>query len=103
VTAASAVKHRVECVIEHQLAELERASQRDNNSIYNSKGGSSSGSADSTSAETMVPLPVLASYVNKPYVDQVNHQSGLVAATIPSTSPPVGHSARPRWRSRMQA
>jgi multidrug efflux pump len=60
------------------------------NSISNSKGGSSSGSADSTSAETMVPLPALASYVNNHTSTQVNHQSGLVAATISFNLPPGG-------------
>ncbi|MGF6238495.1 MULTISPECIES: efflux RND transporter permease subunit [Paraburkholderia] len=60
------------------------------NSISNSKGGSSSGSADSTSAETMVPLPTMSSYVNNHTSTQVNHQSGLVAATISFNLPPNG-------------
>ncbi len=60
------------------------------NSISNSKGGSSSGSADSTAAETMVPLPALASYVNNHTSTQVNHQSGLVAATISFNLPAGG-------------
>ena len=61
-----------------------------NNSISNSKGGSSSGSADSTSAETMVPLPALASYLSNHTSTQVNHQSGLVAATISFNLPAGG-------------
>ncbi|CAB3777541.1 efflux RND transporter permease subunit [Pararobbsia alpina] len=61
-----------------------------NNSISNSKGGSSTGSADSTSAETMVPLPALATYSNSHTATQVNHQSGLVAATISFNLPPGG-------------
>ena len=60
------------------------------NSISNSKGGSSSGSADSTAAETMVPLSALASYLNSHTATQVNHQSGLVAATISFNLPPKG-------------
>jgi multidrug efflux pump len=61
-----------------------------NNSIANSKGGSSTGSADSTAAETMVPLSVLTSYRNSHTSTQVNHQSGLVAATISFNLPTGG-------------
>jgi multidrug efflux pump len=60
------------------------------NSISNSKGGSSTGSADSTAAETMVPLPAFATYLNNHTATQVNHQSGLVAATISFNLPPGG-------------
>jgi multidrug efflux pump len=60
------------------------------NSISNSKGGSSTGSADSTSAETVVPLPALASYRSNHTATQVNHQNGLVAATISFNLPPGG-------------
>ncbi|MGF6642731.1 efflux RND transporter permease subunit [Paraburkholderia sp. GAS82] len=60
------------------------------NSISNSKGGSSSGSADSTAAETMVPLPTMVTSVNNHTSTQVNHQSGLVAATISFNLPPDG-------------
>ncbi|HEY2465283.1 MAG TPA: efflux RND transporter permease subunit [Steroidobacteraceae bacterium] len=60
------------------------------NSISNSKGGSSTGSADSTAAETMVPLPALASYASSHTATQVNHQNGLVAATISFNLPPGG-------------
>jgi multidrug efflux pump len=60
------------------------------NSISNSKGGGSTGSADSTSAETMVPLPALATYASGHTATQVNHQSGLVAATISFNLPPGG-------------
>ena len=60
------------------------------NSISNSRGGSSTGSADSTSAETMVPLPAMATYVNNHTATQVNHQNGLVAATISFNLPPGG-------------
>jgi multidrug efflux pump len=60
------------------------------NSISNSRGGSSTGSADSTAAETMVPLPALATYLNNHTATQVNHQSGLVAATISFNLPPGG-------------
>ncbi|HTV95389.1 MAG TPA: efflux RND transporter permease subunit [Steroidobacteraceae bacterium] len=61
------------------------------NSISNSRGGSSTGSADSTASETMVPLPAMMTYVNNHTATQVNHQSGLVAATI-SFNLPVGGS-----------
>jgi multidrug efflux pump len=60
------------------------------NAISNSRGGTSSGSADSTSAETMVPVTALASAVNNHTAIQVNHQSGLVAATISFNLPPGG-------------
>jgi multidrug efflux pump len=60
------------------------------NSISNSRGGSSTGSADSTAAETMVPLPALATYLSNHTATQVNHQSGLVAATISFNLPPGG-------------
>jgi multidrug efflux pump len=60
------------------------------NSISNSRGGSSTGSADSTAAETLVPLPALATYRNNHTATQVNHQSGLVAATISFNLPPGG-------------
>ncbi|MGB6309326.1 MAG: efflux RND transporter permease subunit [Steroidobacteraceae bacterium] len=60
------------------------------NSISNSKGGSSTGSADSTAAETLVPLPALASYRSNHTATQVNHQSGLVAATVSFNLPPGG-------------
>jgi multidrug efflux pump len=64
------------------------------NSISNSRGGSSTGSADSTAAETMVPLPALAMYINNHTATQVNHQSGLVAATISFNLPPAGSLSR---------
>jgi len=60
------------------------------NSIANSRGGSSTGSADSTSAETMVPLRAMATYRNDHTATQVNHQNGLVAATISFNLPPGG-------------
>ena len=60
------------------------------NSISNSRGGNSTGSADSTAAETMVPLPALASYLSNHTATQVNHQNGLVAATISFNLPPGG-------------
>jgi multidrug efflux pump len=60
------------------------------NSISNSRGGSSTGSADSTAAETLVPLPALAVHRNSHTATQVNHQSGLVAATISFNLPPGG-------------
>ncbi len=60
------------------------------NSISNSRGGSSTGSADSTAAETMVPLPALASYHSNHTATQVNHQNGLVAATISFNLAPGG-------------
>ena len=60
------------------------------NSISNSRGGSSTGSADSTATETMVPLPAMMTYVNNHTATQVNHQNGLVAATISFNLPPGG-------------
>jgi multidrug efflux pump len=60
------------------------------NAISNSRGGTSSGSADSTAAETMVPLSALAKSVKNHTAIQVNHQSGLVAATISFNLPPGG-------------
>ena len=60
------------------------------NAISNSRGGASSGSADSTAAETMVPVAALAGSVDNNTAIQVNHQSGLVAATISFNLPPGG-------------
>ncbi|MEA3141747.1 MAG: multidrug efflux pump [Gammaproteobacteria bacterium] len=60
------------------------------NSISNSRGGSSTGSADSTAPETMVPLPAIATHQNNHTATQVNHQSGLVAATISFNLPSSG-------------
>ena len=60
------------------------------NSISNSKGGTSTGSADSTAAENMVPLRAFATYVNNHTATQVNHQSGMVAATLSFNLPPGG-------------
>jgi multidrug efflux pump len=60
------------------------------NSISNSRGGSSSGSADSTAAETMVALPTMATYLSNHTATQVNHQSGMVAATVSFNLPPGG-------------
>ena len=60
------------------------------NAISNSRGGASTGSADSTAAETMVPLSAMAKAVNNHTAIQVNHQSGLVAATISFNLPPGG-------------
>ena len=61
-----------------------------NNAIANSRGGSSSGSADSTAAETLVPFPALASSISNHTATQVSHQGGLVAATISFNLPPGG-------------
>ncbi len=60
------------------------------NSISNSKGGNSSGSADSTAAETMVPLPTMVTYANSHTATQVNHQSAQVAGTISFNLPGGG-------------
>jgi multidrug efflux pump len=60
------------------------------NAISNSRGGTSSGSADSTAAETMVPVTALSKAVNNHTAIQVNHQSGLTAATISFNLPPGG-------------
>ena len=60
------------------------------NAISNSRGGTSSGSADSTAAETMVPIAALSRAVNNHTAIQVNHQSGLTAATISFNLPAGG-------------
>ncbi len=60
------------------------------NTISNARGGASSGSADSTGFETMVPISALASAVDSHAAIQVNHQSGLVAATISFNLPAGG-------------
>ena len=64
------------------------------NSISNNRGGSSTGSADSTAAETLTPLPAFSTYLNNHTATQVNHQSGLVAATISFNLPPGGSLSR---------
>jgi multidrug efflux pump len=64
------------------------------NSISNGKGGTSTGSADSTAGETMVPLSAMVTHVNNHTATQVNHQNGLVAATISFNLPPGGSLSR---------
>ncbi|VVD61759.1 nodulation protein [Pandoraea aquatica] len=61
-----------------------------NNAISNSRGGNSSGSADSTASETMVPLTALATFSARHTATQVNHQGGMVAATISFNLPAGG-------------
>ncbi|WP_233888689.1 efflux RND transporter permease subunit [Paraburkholderia flagellata] len=61
-----------------------------NNAIANSKGGSSSGSADSTAAETMVPLMALMDWKTRHTATQVNHQGTEVAGTISFNLPNGG-------------
>ncbi|KNE75744.1 Cation/multidrug efflux pump [Candidatus Burkholderia crenata] len=90
VTAASAVSTATSASTSTNSLNSNAQANATNNSISNSKGGTSSGSADSTSAETMVPLPALASYVSNHTSTQVNHQSGLVAATISFNLPAGG-------------
>ncbi len=70
-------------------AEAAEANQN-TNTISNGRGGASSASADSTAAETMVPVAAVATSVNNHTAIQVNHQSGLVAATISFNLPPGG-------------
>jgi multidrug efflux pump len=65
-------------------------SNQSTNAISNSRGGTSSGSADSTAAETMVPLTALATATSGHTAIQVNHQSGMVAATLSFNLPPGG-------------
>jgi multidrug efflux pump len=60
------------------------------NTISNSRGGASTANADSTAAETMVPVAALASSVNNHTAIQVNHLGGLVAATLSFNLPPSG-------------
>ena len=60
------------------------------NAIANSKGGGSSGSADSTAAETMVPVNALMTWRTNHTATQVNHQSGMVAGTISFNLPKGG-------------
>ncbi|MCP3709690.1 efflux RND transporter permease subunit [Paraburkholderia sp. CNPSo 3274] len=61
-----------------------------NNAIANGKGGSSSGSADSTAAETMVPLMALMDWKTRHTATQVNHQGTEVAGTISFNLPKGG-------------
>ena len=89
VTAASAVSVASSASNTNSLNSNAQANAT-TNSIANSKGGSSSGSADSTAAETMVPLPAMTTFVNNHTSTQVNHQSGLVAATISFNLPANG-------------
>ncbi len=60
------------------------------NAISNGRGGSSSGSPDSTAAETMVLLPALVTWKNDHTATQVNHQDGMVAGTISFNLPKGG-------------
>jgi multidrug efflux pump len=61
-----------------------------NNSIANSRGGGSTGSADSTAPETMVPLSAMATFSTGRTATEVNHQGGLVAVTMSFNLPPGG-------------
>ncbi|MDE2295749.1 MAG: efflux RND transporter permease subunit [Gammaproteobacteria bacterium] len=60
------------------------------NSIANSRGGGSTGSADSTAPETMVPLSAMATFATGRTATEVNHQGGLVAVTLSFNLPPGG-------------
>ena len=60
------------------------------NSIANSRGGGSTGSADSTAPETMVPLSAMATFSTSRTATEVNHQGGLVAVTMSFNLPPGG-------------
>ena len=68
------------------------------NSIANTgKGSASSGTADSTSAETMVPLAAFTTVSSGTTPISVNHQGGLVAATISFNLPlhvPLGQATK---------
>ena len=59
------------------------------NAISGGKAGST-GSADSTAAETMVPLSAMAHFVNNHTSTQVSHQSGMAAVTVSFNLPPGG-------------
>ena len=90
VTAPSAISSASSTSATTNTLNSNAVANQTTNSIANSKGGSSSGSADSTSAETMVPLGVLSRFTNSHTATQVNHQSGLVAATISFNLPAGG-------------
>ncbi|HUY84872.1 MAG TPA: efflux RND transporter permease subunit, partial [Steroidobacteraceae bacterium] len=60
------------------------------NSISNARGGASTGSADSTTAETMVPLRAMVRYSSRHTATEVDHQGGLVAVTVSFNLPPGG-------------
>jgi multidrug efflux pump len=79
-------------LVDRQRAQCQCAGKRgdERDAISNSRGGTSSGSPDSTAAETMVPLRAFASSVDNHTAIQVNHQSGLVAATVSFNLPPGG-------------
>jgi multidrug efflux pump len=89
VTAFSSVASQAASSSGNSLNANAEANQA-TNAISNSRGGTSSGSADSTAAETMVPIPVVAKATNNHTAIQVNHQSGLVAATISFNLPSGG-------------
>jgi multidrug efflux pump len=89
VTAFASVAPKVVATAANALNANAQANQT-TNSISNSKGGTSSGSADSTAPETMVPLTALATATTGHTAIQVNHQSGLVAATLSFNLPAGG-------------
>jgi multidrug efflux pump len=60
------------------------------NAISNGRGTTSTGSADSTAPETMVPLAAMAKAIDNHTAIQVNHQGGQVAATISFNLPAGG-------------
>jgi multidrug efflux pump len=66
------------------------ANQLSNSIASTGKGSTSSGSADSTAAETMVPLSALARFSAGGTPISANHQGGFVASTISFNLPPGG-------------
>jgi multidrug efflux pump len=90
VTAASAVVAATSASASTNSNNADAEANTTTNSIANAKGGTSSGSADSTAAETMVPLTALASFSTSHTATQVNHQGGQVAATLSFNLPPNG-------------
>jgi multidrug efflux pump len=89
VTAYTAVAPKIAATNVNALNANAQANQA-TNTISNAKGGTSTGSADSTAPETMVPLIALATVSTSHTAIQVNHQSGLVAATLSFNLPEGG-------------
>jgi multidrug efflux pump len=71
------------------IAQAAEANQN-TNTISNGRGGTSTANADSTAAETMVPVTALAASANNQTPIQVNHLGGLVSATISFNLAPGG-------------
>jgi multidrug efflux pump len=86
-----------------QFAQCQCQANQTTNAISNSRGGTSSGSADSTAAETMVPLSALAKSSTTTRRSRSTIRAGWWPRRFPSTCRRADRSARRRRRSSRDA